>query len=52
MDLSMTATEDQARLLRVPGVANVPIWGERLECFRCRWIPSASENSTSSSKTL
>ncbi len=26
----------RARLLRVPGVANVPIWGERSRCCRCR----------------
>ena len=32
MDLSMTAYwKIRARLLRVPGVANVPIWGERLD---------------------
>jgi CzcA family heavy metal efflux pump len=32
MDLSMTAYwKIRARLLRVPGVANVPIWGERIK---------------------
>ena len=42
MELSMTAYwKIRARLLRVPGVANVPIWGERRKCFRCTWIPSA-----------
>ena len=35
MDLSMTAYwKIRARLLRVPGVANVPIWGERLEMLQ------------------
>jgi len=35
MDLSMTAYwKIRARLLRVPGVANVPIWGERLDMLQ------------------
>lgn len=35
MDLSMTAYwKVRARLLRVPGVANVPIWGERLDMLQ------------------
>src|SRR4028119_500133 len=35
MDLSMTAYwKIRSRLLRVPGVANVPIWGERLEMLQ------------------
>jgi CzcA family heavy metal efflux pump len=34
MDLSMVAYwKIRARLLRIPGVANVPIWGERLKMF-------------------
>ena len=37
MDLSMTAYwKVRARLLRVPGVANVPIWGERLDMLQVR----------------
>ncbi|MDQ4058933.1 MAG: efflux RND transporter permease subunit, partial [Actinomycetota bacterium] len=40
MDLSMTAYwKIRARLLRVPGVANVPIWGERLEMLQVRVGP-------------
>jgi CzcA family heavy metal efflux pump len=40
MDLSMTAYwKIRARLLRVPGVANVPIWGERLEMLQVRADP-------------
>src|SRR5512145_2426690 len=35
MDLSMTAYwKVRSRLLRVPGVANVPIWGERLDMLQ------------------
>lgn len=35
MDLSMTAYwKIRARLLRIPGVANVPIWGERIKMFQ------------------
>ena len=35
MDLSMTAYwKIRSRLLRVPGVANVPIWGERLDMLQ------------------
>src|SRR4028119_1378838 len=35
MGLSMTAYwKIRSRLLRVPGVANVPIWGERLEMLQ------------------
>jgi CzcA family heavy metal efflux pump len=35
MDLSMVAYwKIRARLLRVPGVANVPIWGERIKMFQ------------------
>ena len=29
----------RARLLRVPGVANVPIWGERLEMLQVQVDP-------------
>jgi CzcA family heavy metal efflux pump len=40
MDLSMTAYwKIRARLLRVPGVANVPIWGERLEMLQVQTDP-------------
>jgi CzcA family heavy metal efflux pump len=40
MDLSMTAYwKIRARLLRVPGVANVPIWGERLEMLQVQADP-------------
>ena len=40
MDLSMVAYwKIRARLLRVPGVANVPIWGERLEMLQVRVDP-------------
>jgi CzcA family heavy metal efflux pump len=40
MDLSMTAYwKIRARLLRVPGVANVPIWGERLEMLQVQVDP-------------
>jgi CzcA family heavy metal efflux pump len=40
MDLSMTAYwKIRARLLRVPGVANVPIWGERFEMLQVRADP-------------
>src|SRR6185295_5329521 len=35
LDLSMVANwKIRARLLRIPGVANVPIWGERLKMFQ------------------
>jgi CzcA family heavy metal efflux pump len=35
MDLSMTAYwKIRARLLQVPGVANIPIWGERLDMLQ------------------
>ena len=41
MDLSMTAYWTiRARLLRVPGVANVPIWGERLEMLQVQADPN------------
>jgi CzcA family heavy metal efflux pump len=40
MDLSMTAYwKIRTRLLRVPGVANVPIWGERFEMMQVRADP-------------
>src|SRR5512144_1680325 len=40
MDLSMTAYwKIRTRLLRVPGVANVPIWGERLEMLQVQADP-------------
>jgi CzcA family heavy metal efflux pump len=40
MDMSMTAFwKIRARLLRVPGVANVPIWGERLEMLQVQADP-------------
>ena len=40
MDLSMSAYwKIRARLLRVPGVANVPIWGERLEMLQVQVDP-------------
>ncbi|HET6561057.1 MAG TPA: efflux RND transporter permease subunit [Marmoricola sp.] len=40
MDLSMTAYwKIRSRLLRVPGVANVPIWGERLEMLQVQADP-------------
>jgi CzcA family heavy metal efflux pump len=35
LDLSMVARwKIQARLLRIPGVANAPIWGERVKMFQ------------------
>src|SRR6185295_8763405 len=35
LDLSMVAHwKLRARLLRIPGVANVPIWGERMKMFQ------------------
>jgi CzcA family heavy metal efflux pump len=41
MDMSMTAYwKIRARLLRVPGVANVPIWGERLEMLQVQVDPN------------
>ena len=40
MDLSMVAYwKIRARLLRVPGVANVPIWGERIEMLQVQVDP-------------
>jgi CzcA family heavy metal efflux pump len=40
MDLSMTAYWNiRSRLLRVPGVANVPIWGERLDMLQVQVDP-------------
>ena len=40
MDLSMIAYwKIRARLLRVPGVANVPIWGERLKMLQVQVDP-------------
>ncbi|MGH2776135.1 MAG: efflux RND transporter permease subunit [Actinomycetota bacterium] len=40
MDMSMTAYWNiRARLLRVPGVANVAIWGERLDMLQVRTDP-------------
>ena len=40
MDMSMTAYwKIRSRLLRVPGVANVPIWGERLEMLQVQVDP-------------
>ena len=43
MDLSMTAYwKIRARLLRVPGVANVPIWGERLDMLQVQADPNGS----------
>ncbi len=40
MDLSMTAYwKIRSRLLQVPGVANVPIWGERLEMLQVHADP-------------
>jgi len=49
MDLSMTAYwKIRARLLRVPGVANVPIWGERLDMLQVQADPArmAKQNVT------
>jgi CzcA family heavy metal efflux pump len=41
MDLSMTAYwKIRSRLLQVPGVANVPIWGERLEMLQVQVDPA------------
>lgn len=41
MDLSMTTYwKIRARLLRVPGVANVPIWGERLDMLQVHADPA------------
>jgi CzcA family heavy metal efflux pump len=40
MDMSMVAYwKIRARLLRVPGVANVPIWGERLDMLQVQTDP-------------
>ena len=42
MDLSMTAYwKVRARLLRVPGVANVAIWGEQLKQLQIQVEPTA-----------
>ena len=50
MDLSMTAYwKIRARLLRVPGVANVPIWGSGSTCSRCRPTRSGWSSTTSPS---
>jgi len=44
MDLSMTAYwKIRSRLLQVPGVANVPIWGERLEMLQVQADPKRLE---------
>jgi CzcA family heavy metal efflux pump len=44
MELSMTAYwKIRARLLRVPGVANVPIWGERLQMLQVQIDPDRME---------
>ena len=41
MDLSMTAYwKIRTRLLQVPGVANVPIWGERLDMLQVQVDPA------------
>jgi len=41
IDMSMTAYwKIRTRLLRVPGVANVPIWGERLEQIQVQIDPA------------
>ena len=41
IDMSMTRTGRSARgSLRVKGVANVAIWGEQLDCTRCRPTPA------------
>ena len=41
IDMSMIAYwKIRARLLRVPGVANVPIWGERLEMLQVQVDPA------------
>ena len=40
IDMSMTAYwKIRARLLQVPGVANAPIWGERIRMFQVRADP-------------
>src|SRR6185369_7721161 len=40
MELSMVAYwKIKARLLRIPGVANVPIWGERVKMFQVQVDP-------------
>src|SRR5680860_1377979 len=49
MDLSMAAYwKIRSRLLRVPGVANIPIWGERLEMLQVQADPErlAEQNVT------
>ena len=51
-DLSMIAYwKIDERLLRVPGVANVAIWGERLKMLRCRSIPKSSSAKNVTSTT-
>src|SRR5919202_1982974 len=46
MDLSLTAYWNiRARLLRVPGVANVAIWGERLKDMTVQVDPQRMERS-------
>jgi len=45
IDMSMIAYwKIRARLLRVPGVANVPIWGERLEMLQVQVDPGRLRN--------
>jgi CzcA family heavy metal efflux pump len=45
IDMSMTAYwKIRARLLRVPGVANVPIWGERFEMLQVHADPERLRN--------
>ena len=45
IDMSMIAYwKIRARLLRVPGVANVPIWGERLEMLQVQVDPDRLRN--------
>ncbi|HEU0020055.1 MAG TPA: efflux RND transporter permease subunit [Dehalococcoidia bacterium] len=54
MGLSMTAYwKIRARLLRVPGVANVPIWGERLQMLVVRVDPERmTENQVSLNRVM
>ena len=48
IDLSMAAYWNiRTRLLRVPGVANVPIWGERLEMPTIQVDPERPERKMS-----
>ena len=45
MDMSMTSYWNiRARLLRVPGVANVAIWGERLKMYQVQTDPDRLAN--------